>query len=641
MPVPPPTSATGRPPNACSRSEPEDRDQVADVQRVIRWDRTRCSPRSTARSPGARRGRGSWRAGCRATRGPRGGRRGPPRGRTSQPGRARRLDPRGGARPFIHAPYAIVRPQMQTSLARRQRHRRALQGRSKAGRGSIVGRVALVVLLLFIVSLLVAGGTGLVFAVGTYNHYAAGLPDPKEKLTQHHVRAADDPLRPDRQDRAGAPRRAQARGRDVRPDPGRDARRDDVDRGQGLLAERRLRPDRVRERRHRHAVGPAARRLDHHPAARAGPAPAARGLRGDGLRAQVPRDHPVGPAHERVPGPGRQAADHHGLSQPELLRQQQLRREGRGQGLLRQAPLAAVARPVRDPRRDPAVADEVRPDEERRGDLPRPDPARCRRMRRQLPARRAGHDRDRPAAQLHPRAHEDARGPDRGEAHGRRIRRREGGAGRPRRRSSRPTGRRRTSCGRSARISPRSCARTPPTAATRSTPAGTTSSPRSTCGCRRSPRSTCTRPREPPTPAIPRSVLRSKKIPSSQWRWILGLRGHNIHNAAAGVIDYRTGQVLAYVGSASYTSKGSRKFQPQFDVMADGWRQPGSAIKPIDYLVGINDKTLTAATMFMDVTTDFGGGFMPDPGRQARARAGPPSQRPAVLAEHPGDQGRA
>ena len=32
-------------------------------------------------------------------------------------------------RPSVHAPYAIVRPQMQTSLARRQRHRRALQGR--------------------------------------------------------------------------------------------------------------------------------------------------------------------------------------------------------------------------------------------------------------------------------------------------------------------------------------------------------------------------------------------------------------------------------------------------------------------------------------------------------------------------------
>ncbi len=114
-----------------------------------------------------------------------------------------------------------------------------------------------------------------------------------------------------------------------------------------------------------------------------------------------------------------------------------------------------------------------------------------------------------------------------------------------------------------------------------------------------------------PNAKDPRAVLRSKKIPRSDWNWILGLRGHNIHNAAAGVIDYRTGDVLAYVGSASYTSKGNKKFQPQFDVMADGWRQPGSAIKPVDYLIGIDDGILTASTMFMDVTTDFGGGFVP------------------------------
>ena len=91
----------------------------------------------------------------------------------------------------------------------------------------------------------------------------------------------------------------------------------------------------------------------------------------------------------------------------------------------------------------------------------------------------------------------------------------------------------------------------------------------------------------------------------------MGLRGHNINNAAAAVEDYRTGEILAYVGSASYTSKGSKKFQPQFDVLSDGWRQPGSAIKPVDYVIGIDDKTLTASTMFMDVTTNFGGGFIP------------------------------
>ena len=101
--------------------------------------------------------------------------------------------------------------------------------------------------------------------------------------------------------------------------------------------------------------------------------------------------------------------------------------------------------------------------------------------------------------------------------------------------------------------------------------------------------------------------LKNRGIPRSEWGWIKSLRGHNLHNAAAGVTDYRTGEILAYAGSASYTSKGNKKMQPQFDVLGDGWRQPGSAIKPLIYLVGIDDKTMTASTMFMDVVTNFGG----------------------------------
>jgi membrane peptidoglycan carboxypeptidase len=109
----------------------------------------------------------------------------------------------------------------------------------------------------------------------------------------------------------------------------------------------------------------------------------------------------------------------------------------------------------------------------------------------------------------------------------------------------------------------------------------------------------------------PRSILRAKKIPPSQWGWILNLRGRNIHNAASAVLDYRSGEVLAYVGSASYTAKGTKKFQPQFDVLSDGWRQPGSSIKPINYSIGIDEEKLTASTMFMDVVTDFGGRYTP------------------------------
>jgi membrane peptidoglycan carboxypeptidase len=101
------------------------------------------------------------------------------------------------------------------------------------------------------------------------------------------------------------------------------------------------------------------------------------------------------------------------------------------------------------------------------------------------------------------------------------------------------------------------------------------------------------------------SILKQYKIPSAERSWIKRLKGKNIHNAAGGVVDARTGEILAYGGSAGYYAKGSKKFQPQFDVMADGFRQPGSSIKPLTYAIGIEDRVFTASTIFMDVTTNF------------------------------------
>jgi penicillin-binding protein 1A len=100
----------------------------------------------------------------------------------------------------------------------------------------------------------------------------------------------------------------------------------------------------------------------------------------------------------------------------------------------------------------------------------------------------------------------------------------------------------------------------------------------------------------------------------------VGLRNGNIHNAALIAVDYRTGQVLTYAGSADFYGKtvkdpsrpGQDVFDPEYDVLSSGnGRQPGSSFKPIDYTIGIQDKTMTAATMFMDVATDFGGGSTP------------------------------
>src|SRR6478735_3266379 len=73
---------------------------------------------------------------------------------------------------------------MQTSLARRQRHRRALHRRPQGRTGSsTVGQILLVVLMVFILTGGLLAGAGAVVAVGAYNYYAAGLPDPVEALT--------------------------------------------------------------------------------------------------------------------------------------------------------------------------------------------------------------------------------------------------------------------------------------------------------------------------------------------------------------------------------------------------------------------------------------------------------------------------
>ncbi|KKQ31872.1 MAG: Penicillin-binding protein, 1A family [Candidatus Shapirobacteria bacterium GW2011_GWF2_37_20] len=74
-----------------------------------------------------------------------------------------------------------------------------------------------------------------------------------------------------------------------------------------------------------------------------------------------------------------------------------------------------------------------------------------------------------------------------------------------------------------------------------------------------------------------------------------------ISNGAALVMDPRDGQVLAMVGSRGYNSD---KTSGQFNVVTQGLRQPGSAIKPITYLMALR-KGYTAASMIMDTPVSF------------------------------------
>ncbi|MET1231678.1 MAG: transglycosylase domain-containing protein [Candidatus Limnocylindrales bacterium] len=98
----------------------------------------------------------------------------------------------------------------------------------------------------------------------------------------------------------------------------------------------------------------------------------------------------------------------------------------------------------------------------------------------------------------------------------------------------------------------------------------------------------------------------AKRIGVSYKPWMAKLRNKKIYNGALVAMDWQTGEIVTYVGSADYYApKATKKFQPQFDVLANGWRQPGSAYKPFTYVTGIDDGSITAATMLMDVATNF------------------------------------
>jgi membrane peptidoglycan carboxypeptidase len=93
--------------------------------------------------------------------------------------------------------------------------------------------------------------------------------------------------------------------------------------------------------------------------------------------------------------------------------------------------------------------------------------------------------------------------------------------------------------------------------------------------------------------------------------WISRLRGSSLRNGAMVAMDYRTGDILAYVGSAGYYRRATPKFAPKVDHVGGSWRQPGSAWKPIIYATGIDTERLTAGTYLLDKQETFGPGWTP------------------------------
>ncbi len=78
-----------------------------------------------------------------------------------------------------------------------------------------------------------------------------------------------------------------------------------------------------------------------------------------------------------------------------------------------------------------------------------------------------------------------------------------------------------------------------------------------------------------------------------------------VSNGAAVVLRPATGEILAMIGSKDYASTDSGGFK--FNVVTQGLRQPGSALKPITYASAFK-KGYTPSTLLMDVDTKYPSG---------------------------------
>lgn len=84
------------------------------------------------------------------------------------------------------------------------------------------------------------------------------------------------------------------------------------------------------------------------------------------------------------------------------------------------------------------------------------------------------------------------------------------------------------------------------------------------------------------------------------------LAASDVSNGSLIAIDPKNGEVNALVGSKDWNNETFGKVN-----MATATRQPGSSFKPIVYGTGIEQRDFTAATIWEDKLTDFGGGYEP------------------------------
>lgn len=82
---------------------------------------------------------------------------------------------------------------------------------------------------------------------------------------------------------------------------------------------------------------------------------------------------------------------------------------------------------------------------------------------------------------------------------------------------------------------------------------------------------------------------------------VQGLATHNVHHAAALVIDNQTGDVLAYVGSPDYFATAQMGQNDGVQAL----RQPGSTLKPFVYQLAMEKRLIRPNTILADVPTRY------------------------------------
>lgn len=93
-----------------------------------------------------------------------------------------------------------------------------------------------------------------------------------------------------------------------------------------------------------------------------------------------------------------------------------------------------------------------------------------------------------------------------------------------------------------------------------------------------------------------------QRFVQAQTRDVIGaLADHHVSDAAALVLDNRTGAVLAYVGSPDYFSDEALGRNDGVQAL----RQPGSSLKPFTYELALERATIRSTTILPDVPTTY------------------------------------